>query len=46
MKRRPLRKKAVAPAPRYLTARRVATYPVTNSPAMPTKTRTTAKRYE
>ena len=42
-KRRPLRKKAAAPAPRYLTARRVATYPVTNSPATPTRTRSTGQ---
>jgi hypothetical protein len=46
MKRRPLRKKAAAPAPRYLTAKRVATYPVTKSPAIPTRTRSTGQWYE
>jgi hypothetical protein len=46
VKRRPFRRKAAAPAPRYLTARRVATYPVTKSPAIPTRTRSTGQWYE
>jgi hypothetical protein len=46
MKRCPLRKKAAAPAPRYLTARRVATYPVMNSPMIPTRTKSTGQWYE